>query len=75
MQWAVVTGLHRGAVAAILQPADGQTRLGDDVEESMLLHGSGGDRERETDVGVRVGDGGTEMLVGGGRWPDRDMLL
>lgn len=43
---AVVTVLHRGAVSAILQAADGQTRLGDDVEEGALL------REARSDKGT-----------------------
>ena len=34
---AAVTELHRGAVGAVLQTAEGQTRLGDDVEEGALL--------------------------------------
>lgn len=33
----VVTVLHCGAIGAILQVADGQTWLGDDVEEGVLL--------------------------------------
>ena len=37
LQGATITVLHRGAPAAVLQPADGQTRLCDDVEERVLL--------------------------------------
>lgn len=37
LHWAVVTVLHCGPVGAVLQATDGQTRLGDDVEESVLL--------------------------------------
>lgn len=32
-----VTVLHRGAVGAVLQTADGQTWLGDDVKEGVPL--------------------------------------
>lgn len=39
---AVVTVLHRGAEGAVLQAAEGQTRLGDDVEEGALLQRAGG---------------------------------
>lgn len=37
LQGATITVLHRGAPAAVLQPADGQTQLCDDVEERVLL--------------------------------------
>lgn len=37
LQGATITVLHRGAPSTVLQPADGQTRLGDDVEERVLL--------------------------------------
>lgn len=47
---AVVTVLHRRTVAAVLQTAEGQTWLGDDVEEGTLLQraGGGGGAKRET---------------------------
>lgn len=38
---AVVTVLHCGAVGAVLQTADGQTWLGDDVEEGVPLRRAG----------------------------------
>lgn len=41
----IVTVLHCGAVGAILQTADGQTRLGDDVEEGVLLQPAGSERD------------------------------
>lgn len=37
LYWTVVTVLHSGAIGAVLQTADGQTCLGDDVEEGVLL--------------------------------------
>lgn len=47
---AAVTVLHRRTVAAVLQTAEGQTWLGDDVEEGALLRraGGGGGAKRET---------------------------
>lgn len=42
----VVTVLHCGAIGAILQTADGQTWLGDDVEEGVLLWWAGSERDR-----------------------------
>lgn len=42
----VVTVLHCGAVGAVLQTADGQTWLGDDVEEGVLLRRAGNERDR-----------------------------
>ena len=44
---AVVTGLHSGAIGAILQVADGQTGLGGDVEEYVLLQGGPWQRHQE----------------------------
>lgn len=43
---AVVTVLHCGAVGAVLQTADGQTWLGDDVEEGVLLRRARSERNR-----------------------------
>lgn len=37
LQGAAVTVLHSGTVGAVLQTTDGQTWLGDDVEEGVLL--------------------------------------
>lgn len=48
---AVVAVLHRGAVGAVLQTADGQTRLGDDVEEGVLLRPASNE---EGQMAVRV---------------------
>lgn len=41
----IVTVLHCGAVGAILQMADGQTWLGDDVEEGVLLQRARSERD------------------------------
>lgn len=51
MYGAVVAVLHRGAVGAVLQTADGQTRLGDDVEEGVLLRPASSE---EGQMAVRV---------------------
>lgn len=42
----VVTGLHCGAEGAVLQTANGQTWLGDDVEEGVLLRRAGSEGDR-----------------------------
>lgn len=51
----VVTVLHCGAIGAILQAADGQTWLGDDVEEGVLLRWVGSEKG-QTVVKVEVWD-------------------
>lgn len=48
---ATIAVLHHGAVGAVLQAADGQAHLGDDVQEGALLRTGPGRRCGGTDSG------------------------
>lgn len=57
---AVVTALHCGAVGAVLQAADGQTWLGNDVEEGVLLWRG---RSEEGQMAVKVWDSTLTLVI------------